>query len=256
MADSYLKFLKNLDNANATAEFFAHIRVLHATFKGGKDAYDVTLEAMEDVQKLLGYKDIPGVQEFDGRITANTSQLFLLMRSRGIEIDKVITTQTSTFSTTSSIIEHFNKSLSQYDMFGVNRNADVRYQNTRAEMLLAIDEIVDRWTAEKNDRDNWIQANRNRYLNKAEVWLQMQWAQKNKSSLSVSLPDSLETRISNFIQKLKGQIALKEALTGESELMFLESQVSSGMDSQRNCLYDFDAGFFREHGSNLVIKYY
>ena len=68
--------------------------------------------------------------------------------------------------------------------------------------------------------------------------------------------ESLETSISNFIQKLKGQIALKEALTGENELMFLEAQVNTGMDSQRNCLYDFDTGFFREHGSNLVKKYY
>ena len=48
-------------------------------------------------------------------------------------------------------------------------------------MLLALDEIVERWTVEKNDRDNWIQVNRNIYLNKADVWLQMQWAEKNKS---------------------------------------------------------------------------
>jgi hypothetical protein len=27
-------------------------------------------------------------------------------------------------------------------MFGVNRNADVRYQNTRTEMLLSIEEIA------------------------------------------------------------------------------------------------------------------
>ena len=182
---------------------------------------------------------LPGVIEFDMEVVENTRTLFQMLGERRVVLQEVIDKQTSTYGSTSSIIEQFNKSLADYDMFGVNRNADVRYQNTRAEMLLALDEISDRWSVEKQDRDKWIQENRHRYPNKAERWLQIQWARKNKSSISASLSESLETRRSNFVQKMKGQIALREALIGKSELMFLETQscnnfISGLFDSQQH----------------------
>ncbi len=253
---SYLEFLNKLGNTNAAAEFFAHLRVLHATVKGSKSAYAVTLEAMDDVNKLLGIKELPGVQEFDPLVVDNTKTLFRMLGEMDVDIDNVVDSQTKTFPNTSSIIEHFNNSLIQYDMFGLKINADVRYKNNRAEMLLALDEVSELWEAQMKDRDKWIQANRYRYENKEVRCMQKQWAYKNKSSLSSSLPESLETRISNFIQKIKGQIALREALTGKNELMFLESAIISNVDSQTNCIFDFNADFFCEHGRNLVNKYY
>jgi len=255
-ADEYLYFLGQLRNATAISEFFAHIRVLHATVKGGKDAYTVTLEAMDDVQKLLGFQDLPGVQEFDSTIITNITQLFLLMRSRGIEIDKIIAKETEGFSNTSSIIDHFNDSLVDYDMFGVNRNADIRYQNTRAEMLLAIDEICELWATQKRDRDKWIEENKEDYIHKYVRELQIQWADNYKSSQTVSLPESLETRIANFVQKLKGQIILRETLQGTAELLFLESAVKYGIVPGKGLIFDFNDEYFRNHGTNLVKKYY
>ena len=79
-------------------------------------------------RSCLGFQQLPGVQEFDIEVIENTINLFLLMGDRVLDIDKVIDNQTSKLGSTSSIIDQFNKSLADYDMFGVNRNADVRYQ--------------------------------------------------------------------------------------------------------------------------------
>ena len=61
-AVEFLNFLEQLENINAAADFFAHIRVLHSMVRSTKDIFDVTLEAMDDVQKLLGFDHLPGVQ--------------------------------------------------------------------------------------------------------------------------------------------------------------------------------------------------
>lgn len=251
-AYSYLEFLGKLENANAAAEFFAHIRVLHATVKGGKDAYAVTLEAMDDVQEFLGFKDVPGVQEFDSEIVENTRTLFQMMNDRRFRIQEIIDNQTSKMGSTSSIIETFNKSLADYDRFGVNRNADVRYKNTRTEMLLAIDEICDRWAVEQKDRDNWIEA---RGYSKNDGAMQRAWALKNKSNSFVASP--LESRLENFFQKLDGQIKQREALAGKDQnwinLMGLKP---SGVDFETGLVYDFDTDYFSEEATELVKQYY
>jgi len=255
-ADSYLIFLKDLRNANAAAEFFAHIRVLHATVKGGKDAYAVTLEAMDDVQKLLGFQQLPGVEKFDMEVVENTRTLFSMMGDMELEIDKVIDNQTAKFGNTSSIIEYFNESLVEYDMFGVNRNADVRYQNTRAEMLLAIDEICDLWESQKKERDKWVEEKKKRCLHLYLPELRIQWAKKTKTSAYFSLPKPLETRIANFIQKLEGQIILREMLPKEITLGTLKGIVDSATVPGTNVMYDFNSDEFLRYGTNLVKKYY
>lgn len=252
----YLDFLKDLGNLNSAAEFFAHIRVLHAFVEAGRNAYDVIFGAMDEVKKLLEFKEIPGVNEFDEHIVNNTTKLFLMMREKNFEIDKIISTQTSSFPTTSSIVEYFNESLVQYDMFGVNRNADIRYQNTREEMLIALQEIREIWEKQRDERDKWIEENKVNYLHKYLPELRMEWARKRKSKILVSLPESLETRIENFISKLKAQIELREAIVGGSDLMFLEQVVDEGRVPGTNIIYDFNVDFFYRHGRNLVEKYY
>ena len=133
-------------------------------------------------------------------VQRNIKELFTLMQTRDFRINQILNETTSKFSSDSSIIEFFNKDLAQYDMFGVNPNADVRYQNTRMEMLLALDEIVDRWNVEKRNRDEWINKNKAKFIHSYERELQIQWARTTKSSLGANLAESLETRIDNFIQ--------------------------------------------------------
>ncbi|NLW33138.1 MAG: hypothetical protein GXY77_16970, partial [Fibrobacter sp.] len=130
------------------------------------------------------------------------------------------------------------------------------YQNTRAEMLLAIDEICELWATQKRDRDKWIEENKEDYIHKYVRELQIQWADNYKSSQTVSLPESLETRIANFVQKLKGQIILRETLQGTAELLFLESAVKYGIVPGKGLIFDFNDEYFRNHGTNLVKKYY
>ena len=254
--DDYLKFLEDLKNVNAAAEFFAHIRLLRAIVKIDRDVYTLTLEAMDDVQKLLGYKELPGINDFDHSIIENTRTLFQMLNQKRVIIQEVIDKQTGTFPNASSIIDYFNEALVQYDMFGLKRNADVRYQNTREEMLLALDEIAEQWQIEKKRRDNWIKANIHRFVIKDPRWLQLQWAINEKGEAAASLPQSLETRISNFIHKLKGQITFLENLSDESVLSFLEYKVHAVTDKKTNCIYDFNPDSFCSCGKNLVIKYY
>jgi len=73
---------------------------------------------------------------------------------------------------------------------------------------------------------------------------------------TVSLPESLETRVANFVQKLKGQIILRETLQGSTELSLLESAVKYGIVPGKGLIFDFNDEFFRSHGTNLVKKYY
>jgi hypothetical protein len=74
--------------------------------------------------------------------------------------------------------------------------------------------------------------------------------------LSVDLPESLETCISNFIEKLKGQIALREALEGKCELSFLDGTVREATVADTQLIFDFNISFFKTHAVNLVMKYY
>jgi len=96
-------------------------------------------------------------------------------------------------------------------MFGVNHNADIEYQNTREEMLLAIDEICDLWAAQKRARDNWVMEMKSKYINRSIFHLQREWARRTKL-LWTEKSESLETRIANFKSKVEGQIKAREAL--------------------------------------------
>jgi hypothetical protein len=253
-ATSYLLFLEDLGNLNDAANFFAHIRVLHTLVRGGKDAYEVTLEAMDELEKLLKF-DLPGVEKFDIQVIENIRTLFLMMRKNQFKIQEVIDKQTDSFANTSSIIDHFNVSLADYDMFGVNYNADIRYQNTCDDMLLAIDEICDLWASQKRSRDNWIDENKNKYIHHYVPYLQKEWARKTKI-LWTEKSESLETRIANFKNKLEGQIKAREALREKAELNFLNNTTKEITVYGTNFIYDFDDAFFRSEGTKLVMKYY
>jgi hypothetical protein len=123
-------------------------------------------------------------------------------------------------------------------------------------MLMAIDSIGQKWDAEKRNRDNWIEANKLKYLHSYLRELQIQWARNNKSNTSVDLPESLETCIANFIEKLKGQIDLREALAGVSELSFLDERAREYTVPDTKIIFDFNISFFKTHAGNLVKKYY
>ncbi len=252
---NYIEFLKRLGNANASAEFFAHLRVLHATAKGGKDVYSVTQEAMNDLRTLLGHGDLPGITDFDPGIVDNTTNLFRMLGDLDIDIEYVLDSQSQSLGAPPGAIEYFNKSLVKYDMFGVDRNADVRYQNTQAEMLLALDEIAEQWAAQRDRRQQWIRKNKQRIQNSSERWLQICWARDAKST-RYNLPESLEVRTKNFIEKVRGQVQLREALTGETALLHLSGIVNSGMDCDTGVIFDFDVEAFCSHGTNLVKKYF
>jgi hypothetical protein len=254
-ADSYLIFLNNLKNVNAAAEFFANIRILHAAVKGTKDAYDVILETMDDVEKLLEFNQLPGVEEFDAQVVQNIKTMFEMMRENNFRIQEVIDNQASGFTNSSSIIDYFNKSLASYDMFGVNHNADIRYQNTREEMLLAIDEICDLWASQKQARDNWVDENKSNYIHHYISHLQKEWTFKTKI-LWTEKSESLETRIANFKKKLEGQIKADEAFLEKAELNFLNNTTKETTVYGTNLIYDFDVEFFRSEGTKLVMKYF
>jgi hypothetical protein len=255
-AGDYISFLGRLENTNATLEFFAHLRILHATVKGGRDTYKITIDAMDDVNELLGFEDIPGVKEFDPEITQKIAKLFILMRDKKFEIDLVINATTLNFPTNTSIIEYFNKELEQYDMFGLKLNADIRYENSREEMLLALDSIEQKWDAEKRNRDNWIEANKSKYIHSDLCMLRSEWARTKKSNGSVDLTEALETCIANVIEKIKGQIEQREALSGESELSFLVERAREYTVPGTKMIYDFNISFFKSHAENLIKKYY
>jgi hypothetical protein len=248
---SYLNFLDDLLCINASAEFFAHIRVLHNMAKGAKDFYDVILEAMDDVHMLLCFEQIPGVEKFDAQIVKNIRSLFSLMREKRFEINDIIEKQTSCFANTSSIIDHFNKSLSRYDMFGVNHNADIRYQNTLEEMLFAIDEICNLWKKQKRARDNWVEEMKSKYIFRSIFFLHREWARRTKI-----YDTSLETSIANFKSKVQGQIEAREALVGKSSLNFLDGTSREIKVFGTNLIYDFDDESFRTEGTELLLKFF
>jgi hypothetical protein len=252
---SYLNFLKELGSANAAAEFFAHIRVLHATVKGAKDVYDVILEAMDDVKNLLEFNQLPGVEEFDIQVVQNIKTLFEIMRDKNFKVQEIIDKQTSGFTTTSTIFDYFNKSLARYDMFGVNLNADIRYQNTCEEMFLAIDEICELWAVQKKARDNWVKEMKNQYIHYSIAHLQKEWAIKSKL-LWTEKSESIETRIENFKNKLKGQIKAIETITQEIQLNFIDRATMEITVFGINLIYDFNGELFRTEGIDLVKKYF
>jgi hypothetical protein len=72
----------------------------------------------------------------------------------------------------------------------------------------------------------------------------------------VDLPETLETRIAIFIEKLKGQIAQAEALGEKGPLPFLENIVRSGTIPGTQLIYDFDAKGFKDISERLLNKYF
>lgn len=254
--NTYLSFLERLGNTEASLEFFAHLRLLHATVKGGRDTYGALQLAMSEAGQLLAHHEIPGATDFPNRVLEDTTTMFGMLNGLEVEMERVLTERTRAFPSTSAIVDYFNESLAEYDMFGVNRNADVRYRNTRMEMLSALDGIEKRWSMEKRERDDWIDANEHRYLHCHKQELRLQWARQNKSSLTVNMPETLESRIASFLEKLRGQIELREALEGITELPLLQAAVDTGCVPGTNFIFDFDAAFFCLHGGNLVKKYY
>jgi hypothetical protein len=78
----------------------------------------------------------------------------------------------------------------------------------------------------------------------------------SKSTISIDLPETLETRIENVITKIEGQIALREALGGKSELFFLRAIVNSGRDLNSGAIYELQISDFKSHAENLIRKYY
>ena len=267
---SFVRFLDDLENINATAEFFAHLRILHATVKGTKDAYSVMNEAMSDVDKLLRYKEIPGVSEFDSGMTGEVRQLFKLMDGNGFKINEILNATTKEFPSNSAIVDHFNKDLEKYDMFHVNMNADVRYKNSRNEMLLAVNDIIDMWRVQKSDMDAYYEEIGARLLNHSVSFKKINWAVEKKYRTK-ELDSSLETRVENFSNKIKAQIELREGLVQyNGDLACLESAVdwvtakmrytngvfSSEPFSSGAVIYDIDIENFREHAERLIKKYY
>jgi len=216
-----------------------------------KDAYDVILEAVDDVKKLLEFNQLPGVEKFDVQVVQNIKTLFEMMRKNNFEIQEVIYKQSSEFTNSSSIIEYFNKALARYDMFGVNHNVDIRYQNTYDEMLLAIDEICDLWAEQKKARDNWVKEMENKYIHYFVAYLQKEWARRTKI-----FDTSLETRIANFKCKVQGQIESREALVGIRCLNFLDGTTREIKVFGTNLIYDFDDELFRTEGTELIKNYF
>ena len=71
-----------------------------------------------------------------------------------------------------------------------------------------------------------------------------------------TLPESLETRIENFLGKINGQTALKEALGEKSVLSFLSTEVKQGMVPDADIIFDLNNDSFRTDAEILVNKYY
>jgi pentatricopeptide repeat protein len=269
-AKEFVQFTNSLKNANATAEFFAHLRILHGTVKGTKDAYATILDAMEDIDKLLGYQEIPGVAEFDSGMTEEVAELFDLMSKNGFKIDEIISETTKQFSSNSAILEHFNEELVQYDMFKLNMNADIRYENSRSEMLLAVNSIIDTYSIQETDRNEYINNLRDNCFVKNDEHLKKIWAVKTKY-LSRELDGSLEVMVKNFSAKLRGQIEMKEKFMhytsdiacldsavhwNEKTLQYTNGVFSSKPFSTGAVIYDINIKSFREHAEKLVKKYY
>ncbi|MDG5815205.1 hypothetical protein QA601_08950 [Chitinispirillales bacterium ANBcel5] len=250
--DQFILFLNQLGNTNATMEFFALLRILCAGVKGARDACSVTLDAMDDIRSLLQYKDdVPGVQEVDLVAINNVSTLFGIMRERVryFNVDEIISKTTEKFNTDSSIITYFNEELKIYDRFGVRTDPDIPYQNSLTEMLCALEEIGSLWKEEKQRRDEWVRENRARYVQMSEEALYREWA-RNRGIPHISLNKQFD----NLIEKLKGQIEYKEALTGKGKLFLLDRYPKYYNNTK--IIYAFDFETFEEHASKLIHQYY
>ena len=89
-------------------------------------------------------------------------------------------------------------------MFGVNHNADIRYPEYCEEMLLAIDEICDLWTSQKQPV---MVGNEKKQIHFCSIFhLQREWARKLKYLIQ---PLRSVLQIS---KQSEGQIKAHEAL--------------------------------------------
>lgn len=252
----FLRFLDQMHQTNATLEFFAHLRALHGFAATGKSIADTSREAMDEVQKLLGHQEVPGMKEINPLVASNTSKLFdLMQRRRTFDIDKIFQETTRSFSTDSSIIDYFTSTSATRDRFNVNHSSDIRYQNTRAEMQLALREIVEAWEGEQKQRDGWIDENRDHYVNDNRCHLMREWA-RIKKSFTATLEGSLETRIKNLIAKIQGQVEAAEALTGKTSLNLLEQIFRTNMIQSTGAVYDLAVDVFADSANNLIDTYF
>jgi len=149
----------------------------------------------------------------------------------------------------------FPSTCATLDRFNVNHSADIRYQNTRAEMQQALREIVEIWESEQKQRDAWIDENRDRYVNNNRCHLMREWA-RIKKRVTASLEGSLETRMKNLIAKIKGQVEAAEALSGRSSLNLLEQIFRTNMTPSTGAVYDLDIDVFAHSAGNLIDTYF
>lgn len=274
-ADEFLEYLNDLRDANCACTFFSWIRLIHATAKVQKDVYSVTQDAMKELQTLLNNSDVPGTKEFDRELVDNISELFELLPSTRIKMDEVIDKQSAKYRDTSAIIADINNLLAERDTFGVNLNADIRHQNTRLEMVQALKEIEALWEQEKSKRDQWVTRERNGYfsnLNDEAFW--MRWVRtpgEGKTGFGIGLPESLETRVENFRNKLLGQIELAEK-ADEKRARYLGwlnkycKKVTFPLDVVRDrrgnewgpvsAIYDINIAAFRDEAMQLIDDFY
>ena len=108
----------------------------------------------------------------------------------------------------------------------------------------------------RRSRDDWIKANARKYLDQYPRELQLTWARETKRGPRAGLPQTLEESIASFIERLRGQIELREALGGKGELKSLKNTFNEGRDHDTGLLFDIDMEFFVSHAGNLVRKYY
>jgi len=251
----FLQFLDRMRQTNATLEFFAHLRALHGFASTGKSIADTSIEAMAEVQKLLGHQEVPGIKEINPLVAKNVKEMFFLMQNKRFEIDKIFQETTRRFPTDSSIIDYFTATCATRDRFNVNHSSDIRYQNTRAEMQQALKEIVEAWEGERKQRDAWIDENRDCYVNNNRCHLMREWA-RIKKRVTASLEGSLETRMKNLIAKIQGQVEAAEALSGRTSLNLLEQIFRTNMTPSTGAVYDLDIDVFAHSANNLIDTYF
>ncbi|MDG5815919.1 hypothetical protein QA601_12580 [Chitinispirillales bacterium ANBcel5] len=94
-----------------------------------------------------------------------------------------------------------------------------------------------------------IGQNSERFVPMPDQALHIKWA-RNREIPNVSL----STQIDNLIEKLKGQIEYKEALTGKSKLFLLDRYPKYYNNTK--IIYVFDFETFKKHASKLIHQYY
>lgn len=253
-ANEYVRFVKKLGNTNETMEYFAILRLAYGSVKAGKDAHSAVQSTFKEMTQLLGVADFPGAKDFNPAVITNSTTMFEAMNNNKIEIDKVLASATINFPTDSAIVEHFNATSGKRDAFNVALNPDMRTQNTRDEMLLALEDIITTWKKEQAARDAWIKENWSRYNLSLERDMQQKWAKETKVFTS-ELEYSLETQIKNFITKISGQVEFAEGLT-RITLHAITGTVNDGMVYKTNILFNLDSAIFRNEATELINTYY